>query len=118
MLSGKGLGRVPAEQWRVLGGASRYDANELARRLCISTRQLQRVFRLQFDRSPQDWLNEQRILRARELLLSGSHSVKEVALDLGFKQVSHFCRQFKLRNHLTPSEFATGNFLAVDVADR
>jgi AraC-like DNA-binding protein len=30
-----------------------------------------------------------------------------VALELGFKQPSHFCRQFKSFNHLTPSQFAS-----------
>jgi AraC-like DNA-binding protein len=44
---------------------------------------------------------------ARSLLLTGD-SVKKVALDLGFKQTSHFCRQFKFYNDLTPSEYVTG----------
>jgi AraC-like DNA-binding protein len=91
--------------WEELAQASHYDANELAKRCEISARQLQRYFRRNFHRTPQHWLNERRLLAARSLLLSGD-SVKKVALDLGFKQTSHFCRQFKTRNNMTPSQFA------------
>jgi AraC-like DNA-binding protein len=91
--------------WEELAEAAHYDANDLAKLCEISARQLQRYFRRHFQRAPQYWLNERRILAARSLLLTGD-SVKKVALDLGFKQTSHFCRQFKSRNHMTPSQFA------------
>ncbi|HXT10525.1 MAG TPA: helix-turn-helix transcriptional regulator [Candidatus Angelobacter sp.] len=92
-------------QWEALAKASHYDANELARLCGISTRQLQRRFHRSFHCSPQHWLNERRLFAAQRLLLSGD-SVKKVALDLGFKQPSHFCRQFKCRTKMTPSQFA------------
>ena len=47
-----------------------------------------------------------RKIAARQLLLSGQQ-VKAVAFELGFKQPSHFCRQFKSFNNLTPSQFAS-----------
>jgi AraC-like DNA-binding protein len=92
-------------KWEQLAGTAHYDSNELARLCGISTRQLQRHFRRRFHCSPQSWLNQRRLLAAEELLLAGE-SVKKVALDLGFKQPSHFCRQFKSRKNMTPSEFA------------
>jgi len=91
--------------WEELARAAHYDANVLAKLCEISPRQLQRHFRRHFHRTPQHWLNERRLLAAQSLLLSGD-SVKKVALDLGFKQTSHFCRQFKSRNQMTPSQFA------------
>lgn len=91
--------------WEELAQAAHYDANKLAELCGVSTRQLQRHFRCRFHCSPQSWLNHRRLLAAEGLLLSGD-SVKKVALDLGFKQPSHFCRQFKNRNHMTPSQFA------------
>src|SRR4051812_27871468 len=93
-------------KWEQLAQTARYDSNELARLCGISTRQLQRHFRRNFHCSPQYWLNERRLFVARNLLLSGE-SVKKVAFDLGFKQPSHFCRQFKSRNKMTPSEFTS-----------
>jgi AraC-like DNA-binding protein len=91
--------------WERLAEAARYDAKELAKLCHLSVRQLERDFRRDLGRTPQDWLNEQRIKAAQPLLLSGQ-PVKVVALELGFKQVSHFCRQFKSMHKLTPSQFA------------
>lgn len=83
-----------------------YNARELARLCGISSRQLQRDFREWFQCSPQKWLDDQRMDAAQKLLLSGE-SVKKAASDLGFKHTSHFCRKFKRRYHMTPSEFVT-----------
>jgi AraC family transcriptional regulator len=98
------MAKALLERWEQLAGTARYDAKELAKLSNLSVRQLQRDFRLGLDRSPQDWLNEQRIKAAQQLLLSGQ-PVKTVAFELGFKQVSHFCRQFKFLNNMTASEF-------------
>jgi AraC-like DNA-binding protein len=89
-----------------LAQTANYDANKLARLCGISVRQLQRYFRRRFQHSPQNWLDDLRMLAAQKLLLSGD-SVKKVAIELGFKHTSHFCRQFKYRNNMTPSEFTT-----------
>jgi AraC-like DNA-binding protein len=87
-----------------LAKTANYDANKLAQLCGISTRQLQRHFRRRFQDSPQNWLDDRKMSLAKSLLLSGD-SVKQVAIDLGFKHSSHFCRQFKCRNKMTPSEF-------------
>lgn len=92
------------EPWEALARKAHYNSNELAKLCGISARQLQRHFRRNFNCSPQAWLNQRRLLLAQLLLLKGE-PVKKVALDLGFKQTSHFCRQFKTRNNMTPSEF-------------
>jgi len=92
------------DKWEKLAQTALYNSNKLADLCGVSMRQLQRHFRCRFRCSPQSWLNERRLLAAEALLLSGD-SVKKVALDLGFKQSSHFCRQFKSRNSMTPSEF-------------
>jgi AraC-like DNA-binding protein len=99
------------EQWEQLAELAHYDSKELATICGVSTRQLQRHFRRNFECSPQNWLNQRRMLVARQLLTSGA-PVKRVALELGFKQISHFCRQFKCRNKMTPSEFAFAHFVS------
>ncbi len=97
-----------------LAAAANFDARELAKLCRLSIRQLQRDFRQQKGRSPQDWLNERRLTEAQRLLQAGE-PVKKVALDLGFKHSSHFCRQFKLRLHQTPTEFAGAVSLPGDI---
>jgi AraC-like DNA-binding protein len=85
--------------------SANYDSNTLAHIYGVSTRQLQRHFRRRFHCPPQHWLNDCRMAKAKQMLVAGE-SVKKVAIDLGFKHTSHFCRQFKCRNHMTPSQFA------------
>jgi AraC family transcriptional regulator len=91
--------------WEELAVTARYDAKVLARLCGLSARQLQREYRRVLQCSPQSWLNERRMAAARSMLQAGV-PVKRVAFELGFKQPSHFCRQFKSYNRLTPSEFA------------
>jgi AraC-like DNA-binding protein len=90
--------------WEDMAHKAKYNAANLARFYGISKRQLEREFQRQLGCSPQSWLDKQRILAAKPLLLSG-RLIKQVASELGFKQTSHFCRQFKFHNEMTPSEF-------------
>jgi AraC family transcriptional regulator len=108
---------IAVQGWEDLAMAARYNARELAKLCHVSVRQLERDFRLELERTPQDWLNEQRLIVAQQKLLAGE-LVKVVALELGFKQVSHFCRQFKSLHNLTPSQFATQTDNGFHVADR
>ena len=94
------------QRWDRLAESAHFNARELARLCNLSTRQLQREFRRVLGRTPQDWLNERRMVVAREMLLAGE-PVKKVALDLGFKQISHFCRHFKTWHQFTASEFTS-----------
>lgn len=95
---------VSTQRWEELAEEALYNASRLAQMCHFSTRQLQRVFQRTFGRPPQDWLNHQRMRKAQQLLLGGQ-PVKAIAFELGFKQPSHFCRQFKSWNNMTPSEF-------------
>lgn len=87
-----------------LATAAHFNCKELAKLNHVSVRQLQRVFHKNFRRTPQEWLNEQRILAVKQALLQGD-SVKKVALEMGFKHSSHLCRQFKMLTGTTPSQF-------------
>jgi len=83
---------------------SSYSAALLSKELNVSPRQLRRRTHANFQSSPQDWLNEQRLVQASKMLKK-LRSVKIVAFELGFKQVSHFSREFKLRYGITPTAF-------------
>src|SRR5687767_13301700 len=95
-------------RWDELARVARYRSPELAKLCKVSSRQLRRQFQQYFGCSPQDWLKEQRIVAAERLLLTGE-LIKTVAYELGFKQTSHFCREFKSRKEVTPSEFVAIN---------
>jgi AraC-like DNA-binding protein len=97
------------ERWEELAPQARYNAGNLAKLCNLSVRQLERDFRRVMARSPQDWLDERRIEAAGRRLLAGE-PVKKVAFDLGFKQSTHFFRQFKRHSGSTPSQFVLANF--------
>ncbi len=87
---------------RRLAAQTSYRAKELADSLGMSLRHLQRYFEADFGLSPQAWLNELRMRSAYELLQK-EEQVKGVAYALGFKQVSHFSREFKRVYGVQPS---------------
>jgi len=46
-----------------------------------------------------------RIKRAQNILSSGEHSIKEIAIQLGYVDTFTFSKQFKKVTGRTPSEF-------------
>jgi len=96
------------EQWRELAQRSKYCAAGVARELEISRRQLRRCTLAAFGDQPHHWLMHERLAAAAQRLTL-LRSVKRVALEFGFKQVSHFSREFKLYYGLSPTAFLAGS---------
>jgi AraC-like DNA-binding protein len=92
------------EQWIEMARQAEYRAGALSQKLGISRRHLERITERRFGRSPQNWLDEQRMMCA-VVMLKERRSVKSIASDLGFKWVSHFCIKFKRHHHLSPTAF-------------
>jgi AraC-like DNA-binding protein len=95
--------RLDRIQWELLAKEAGYSLPEMARLSQVSTRQLQRHFRRHFNCQARVWVSKLRIREACELLPRAG-SVKEVAMALGFKQASHFCRHFKKFHGCKPGE--------------
>ncbi len=74
--------------------------------LCgISPNYLRRLFENFYGLSPIKYINNLKIKRAKELLLSGLYSVSETAYESGFSDLSHFSRFFKENVGVLPSEY-------------
>lgn len=71
----------------------------------ISPSRFHAVYRQLFGISPMDDLIRARIDTAKIRLTSGEESVRALADDLGYRNVTHFCRQFKQMTGLTPAQF-------------
>ena len=90
--------------WRQLAREADYHPGSLAKISGISLRQLERYFDHDFHCRPKDWLQQERMKAARELL-TNADSVKEVAFTLGFKHPAHFCTAFKHFYGVTPLHY-------------
>ncbi len=76
-----------------------------------STSTIGRAFRLQLGVSPMVYVQQRRLLRARDLLLAGSpetHSVTRIALDLGFNHLGQFSADYRRRFGEAPSASLRG----------
>jgi AraC-like DNA-binding protein len=56
-------------------------------------------------KSPQQFIQERRILEAKRLLLYSLKPVKEIAYELGFEDIQTFSRFFKKIEKISPSDF-------------
>ncbi len=81
-----------------------FSSRLLSMGLKISPRQLRRYTHELYGCSPQNWLDQQRMRLAADLLKE-HRCVKTVAFHLGFKRPSHFSREFKLLHGLSPTAY-------------
>jgi transcriptional regulator GlxA family with amidase domain len=78
---------------------------ELATIVNLSPGRLAHLFKSEVGVSPQRYANSVRLEKAKDLLESGVLSVKEISSEIGFPNVSSFCRSFKVRYGTTPREY-------------
>jgi AraC-like DNA-binding protein len=90
-------------QLQELGAQCGYKSRELARELGITQRHLQRLFAARMGCSPRQWLKQQRLLAAGQMLRS-TRAIKEVALTLGFASPSQLSRDFRAQFGVVPSK--------------
>ncbi|MBB5016996.1 transcriptional regulator GlxA family with amidase domain [Chitinivorax tropicus] len=78
--------------------------DEIADRVCVSRRQLERLFKQHLNSVPSQYYLELRLQRARQLLLQTSKSIIQIGLSCGFSSGPHFSSSY--RNHFgtTPRE--------------
>lgn len=77
---------------------------EIAEKIGMSPRQLERLFLRYLQTSPARYYLSLRIDRARELLLYSDRPVLEVAIAAGFTSTSHFAHWFKKLQGVRPSQ--------------
>ena len=84
-------------------------ADELAQRVNISRRQLERAFREQVGLSPQQFARQLRLHYGLWLLANSEHTITEIGQECGFSDTAHFSRQFRVAFGRTPTDMRNGH---------
>ena len=77
---------------------------ELAERIQVTRRQLERLFRVHLDDTPSNFYLGLRLDKARQLLRQTDLSVLQVSLACGFESPSYFSRSYRARFTASPSQ--------------
>lgn len=51
------------------------------------------------------FINQERIKQAASLLLHTHYPIKQIALAVGYNNISYFSKEFQKQNHMTPSQY-------------
>lgn len=76
---------------------------EIARRLNVSTRQFERLFRMSTGKSPVAFYRALRLRYGYWMLRNTRRSVTAIAMEAGFADCAHFSRQFREEFNTSPS---------------
>jgi YesN/AraC family two-component response regulator len=82
-----------------------FGISQLCRELAVSHAQLYKKIKSLANMTISDYFKSLRLRKARDLLLSTSLNVTEVTFAAGFKNLSHFSREFTREFGKSPSEF-------------
>lgn len=80
---------------------------DLAQLVGISQSHFSRLFKQSMQLTPYQYLLQQRIERAKQLLKQTQRPLIEIALACGFDSHSHFSRQFRRATGMTPKAYRT-----------
>ena len=78
--------------------------DEIARHVCVSRRQLERIFKQYLNRVPSQYYLELRLNKARQLLMQTSKSIIQIGLSCGFSSGPHFSSAYRNFFGATPRE--------------
>lgn len=79
---------------------------EMASEINVNKHYLCRIFKKTYLTTPFEYLNQLRIQKSKELIIKNKElSIKEIALNVGFNDISYFCAIFRKIEGCTPVEF-------------
>lgn len=78
---------------------------QLHHKACRSSAHISREFMKQLHCTPTEYLRQQKLTKAANLLLSSHLSIQEISVMSGFSNLSHFCRSFKEHYKQSPRHY-------------
>ncbi len=104
--------RIGASQPKLVQAVMLMEANleeplttdEIAQHVCLSRRQLERLFKQHLGQVPSQYYLELRLNRARQMLRQTSKSIIQIGLSCGFSSGPHFSSAYRNHFKVTPRE--------------
>ena len=78
---------------------------ELAKAVGINTTKLKQGFKILYNQTINEYLRDKRLAVAKEYVLEGRWSIKQVSEKVGYKNYAYFSSRFKERYGAVPSEY-------------
>ncbi|TAF65539.1 MAG: AraC family transcriptional regulator [Cytophagales bacterium] len=79
--------------------------SQYTEKLCITEKRLHQATHNVLGKTPKQMIDERILLEAKRLLIHETHSIKEIAYELGFDEPTNFIKYFKKHTQKTPIEF-------------
>ena len=111
--------RVKRSNYRVIESTIKYIQENLtadlsleaiSRRAGFTPIHFHNVFKASTGKTLRAYVEEQRVKKAANLLVTTDDTLAEIAYDCGFSSQSYFSYAFKRKTHKTPREYAKGVF--------
>ncbi len=78
--------------------------DEIASRVFLSTSYLSYIFKKYTGKTVMKYLMDMRLDKAKEILQSKNMKIADVAVTVGYRDISYFCTQFKNKFGMTPTK--------------
>ena len=78
------------------------EVTELAQACALSRSHFSRAFKCSTGLSPQDWIRQQRVALAKQLIQYTDMSLTQISLECGFCDQAHFCHVFTRCEGINP----------------
>jgi AraC family transcriptional regulator len=85
--------------------AAKLSLQEIAQTAALSPTYFHRIFTETFKMTPNNYLNQIRLDKAKELLAKTTYTVNEISARCGFENTAYFSYLFKRRQQCTPSKY-------------
>lgn len=83
----------------------------LAKQISISEAYLRDLFLAHYNITPKQYILDLRVRKAKQMLVNTPYTVTAIAKECGFSSLYHFCRIFKKKTGMAPTEYAAKNKL-------
>ena len=78
---------------------------ELAHLCNMSLSTFKRYFKKIYGATPLEYITDRRLEESKKLLATSNQAIVDIALDSGFKTMSHYSRKFKEKYGIPPSQY-------------